>query len=259
MNPAAALERAQDLIIARATMGLSAAEGEELRDLLESLDPREATSLEAAVNATRAAMLGASEEEALPPGLRERLIASGAPVPEIAGRIGMEEDAAGVGRGRRRQATWVPWILAAAAIVLAGVTVIALKPWARPGVIDTATIEARGDTVRWAFKPNDPAYAGASGEVVWSEGLQRGFMRLKGVAVNDPKARQYQLWIVDPARDTHPVDGGVFDIASTGEVIVPFEARLGVRGAAAFAITAEKPGGVVVSGGPLLIVASKPG
>ena len=259
MSPAAALERAQDLIIARATIGLSPAEGEELRELLETLDPREVNSLEQAVNATRAAMLGASEEDALPPGLRERLIASGTPEPEIAGRIGIEEDGVKVGEGQRRQGAWVPWMLAAAAIVLAGVTVLALKPWARPGVIDTAAIEARGDTVRWAFKPNDPAYAGASGEVVWSEQLQRGFMRLKGVSVNDPKVRQYQLWIVDPARDTHPVDGGVFDIASTGEVIVPFEARLGVRGAAAFAITAEKPGGVVVSAGPLLIVASKPG
>jgi hypothetical protein len=51
----------------------------------------------------------------------------------------------------------------------------------------------------------------------------------------------------------------VFDVASSGEVIVPFESRLSVRGPAAFAITAEKPGGVVVSGGPLLMVAAKPG
>ena len=257
MNPSTMLERAQDLIIARATIGLSAAEGEELRELVETLDPKEAASLEAAVNATRAAMLGESEEDALPAGLRERLIATGTPEPEIAGRIARN---AGIGSGeRRRQATWIPWSLAAAAILLAGATVIALKPWGRTARFDAAAIEARADTVRWAFKPNDPAYAGATGEVVWNEGLQRGFMRLKGVAVNDPKLRQYQLWIVDPARDTHPVDGGVFDVASTGEVIVPFEARLGVRGPAAFAITSEKPGGVVVSGGPLLIVAAKPG
>lgn len=259
MTSSSALERAQDLIIARATTGLSPAEGEELRGALDVLGPDDAMSLEAAVHATHAALLAPGDEESLPPGLRERLIASGTLAPEIAGRVDGNNRTKRSGGERGGRPAWIPWMLAAAAILLAGATLIALKPWARSGTIDMAAIEARPDTVRWAFRPNDPAYAGASGEVVWSEGLQRGFMRLKGIAPNDAKARQYQLWIVDPARDTHPVDGGVFDVASAGEVIVPFEARLGVRGPAAFAITAEKPGGVVVSGGPLLIVASRPG
>jgi hypothetical protein len=39
------------------------------------------------------------------------------------------------------------------------------------------------------------------------------------------------------------IDGGVFDAPSTGEVVVPITARL----RALFAVTVERPGGVVVS------------
>ena len=64
---------------------------------------------------------------------------------------------------------------------------------------------------------------------------------------NDPSQEQYQLWIIDPERDAEPIDGGVFDVASSGEVVVPIQAKLKVLKPAAFAITIEKPGGVVVS------------
>ena len=107
-----------------------------------------------------------------------------------------------------------------------------------------------------AATPDGPS--GASGEVVWSDSLQQGYMRLTGVPANDAAKRQYQLWIVDPKRSKEPVDGGVFDVAAAGEVVIPFESRLAVAKPAAFAITAEQPGGVVVSAGPLLLVAATP-
>ena len=84
-------------------------------------------------------------------------------------------------------------------------------------------------------------------------------MRLVGMPVNDPKVRQYQLWIVDPDRDARPVDGGVFDVTDAGEVIIPIDAKLAVSDPAAFAITVEKPGGVVKSAGPLQVVAPAQG
>jgi hypothetical protein len=49
------------------------------------------------------------------------------------------------------------------------------------------------------------------------------------------------------------VDGGVFDIAAaqkdpaTGDYIVPIDAKLKVFDPGAFAVTAERPGGVVVT------------
>ena len=61
---------------------------------------------------------------------------------------------------------------------------------------------------------------------------------------------------MDPSRDERPIDGGVFDIpAGADEVIVPIDAKLRADNPAVFAITLEQPGGVVVSEGPLLVVA----
>ena len=81
-------------------------------------------------------------------------------------------------------------------------------------------------------------------------------MRLTGMPANDPKTAQYQLWIIDPERGEQPVDGGVFDIRpGQSEVIIPIDSKLKVSKPAVFAITLEQPGGVVVSKGPLLVVA----
>ncbi len=103
------------------------------------------------------------------------------------------------------------------------------------------------DLQRVAFA-GQAGFDDVDGEVLWSTRLQKGFMVLKGVPVNDPMVRQYQLWIIDPERDPDaPVDGGVFDVTRTGEVIIPIDAKLKVLEPAAFAITAEKPGGVVKS------------
>jgi anti-sigma-K factor RskA len=95
----------------------------------------------------------------------------------------------------------------------------------------------------------DPAAAGATGDAVWDPGTQRGYLRVVGLPANDPNVRQYQLWMIDGARDArYPVDGGVFDMpANSSEVIVPIRAALPVRVLKAFAVTIERPGGVVVS------------
>jgi hypothetical protein len=58
------------------------------------------------------------------------------------------------------------------------------------------------------------------------------------------------LWIFDADRDpAHPVDGGVFDVpaGADGDVVVRIDPRLPIGRATAFAITVERPGGVVVS------------
>lgn len=108
-------------------------------------------------------------------------------------------------------------------------------------------------TVAWKAG-KDAAIVGKQedlGDVVWSPGRQQGFMRIRGLAVNDPAVEQYQLWIFDAERNAdHPVDGGVFDVTAVsddGDVVVPMDPRLPVGRATLFAVTVEKPGGVVVS------------
>jgi anti-sigma-K factor RskA len=73
-------------------------------------------------------------------------------------------------------------------------------------------------------------------------------MRFRGLPVNTPTKEQYQLWIFDRNQSEEtPIDGGVFDITSAEEVILPINAKLLIQEAYMFAVTIEKPGGVVVS------------
>jgi anti-sigma-K factor RskA len=152
----------------------------------------------------------------------------------------------------------LPWLAAAATVVMA---FMLMRGNSTPTPLQPAAVVAKldqtPDVVRLAFKAGVSELAAAKAEVVWSDTLQQGYLRISGVKPNDPTRSQFQLWIVDPSRDARPVDGGVFDIAASGEVIIPVTSRLPVHQPAAFAITAEKPGGVVVSGGPMLLVASK--
>ena len=107
----------------------------------------------------------------------------------------------------------------------------------------------------------DPAAKGVIGDVVWDPLTQKGYLHFVGLATNDPTVRQYQIWIFDGNRDKrYPVDGGVFDVpADSSEVIIPIHAALPISAAAAFAVTVEKAGGVVVSDLGHVVVLGKVG
>jgi hypothetical protein len=119
---------------------------------------------------------------------------------------------------------------------------------------------ARADTENapWS-RTKDSAAKETDGDVVWNAGLQQGFMRFRGLLANDPKSWQYQLWIFDATGDArYPVDGGVFDVdPTTGDVVVPIHAKIAVGKATMFAVTVEKPGGVVVSKRKRIVVTAK--
>ena len=105
----------------------------------------------------------------------------------------------------------------------------------------------------------DQLATGASGDVVFDPVTQQGFMRLR-LQANDPRQREYQLWIFDGERDDrYPVDGGVFDVPTgAAEVIVPITARVRVGKPVLFAVTVERPGGVVVSAREHIVVLAQP-
>ena len=111
-----------------------------------------------------------------------------------------------------------------------------------------AMINGQARLVRVAWVPGTTPFEDlVTGDVVWDNATQQGYMRFVNMPENDPMLEQYQLWIIDPKRDAEPIDGGVFDITEKGEVIVAIDAKLKVLEPAAFAITIEQPGGVVVS------------
>lgn len=144
---------------------------------------------------------------------------------------------------------YLPWLVSAACLIFAVLTWFS----SRAPVKDVAQLRAElvatnEGLVQANWAPGTTPIGDVSGDVVWSNSRQQGYMRFRGLPVNLPTKEQYQLWIFDKAQsDKTPVDGGVFDIASEGEVVIPIDAKLRVQDAFMFAITIEKPGGVVVS------------
>jgi hypothetical protein len=267
-------ERRLELLCDRALAGLDAAEAAELDRLLAEageVDPLDLDLAAAAID------LGAFDEplEPLPASLRARIEASAAehlparasvpiaPTPPLAEVIPLAP--------RRADRTrWLGWMVAAACFLLAlGLWLTRSAPPPRadlpPPVLSAlapprpptpaeqraALLAGARDVVKidWSAT-RDPLAQGASGDVVWSNAEQRGYMRFHGLSPNDRRAAQFQLWIFDAAQDQrYPVDGGVFDVdPTTGDVIVPIHAKLKVMTPTLFAVTVEKPGGVVVSG-----------
>jgi anti-sigma-K factor RskA len=91
-------------------------------------------------------------------------------------------------------------------------------------------------------------YQHVGGDIVWSDSEQTGYMRFRNLPVNDKSKETYQLWIFDETQEEKtPIDGGTFDVDQNGEVVIPINARLKAKNPKAFAVTVEKPGGVVVS------------
>lgn len=231
-------ERLLDLLADEATVGLTPTEGEELAALLASFPDVDGTSME------RAAAISTTPNDAeLPQGLRAKLQAD-------AGKYFAVENAA-----PPKRKNWFAnagWIVAAClllAVALLGRSLMnnnsrQVTPFTVAQALETLEKDAGANVQRFATKPSPSV----SGNVVWSGTRQEGYIQVSGLKPNDPSKKQYQLWIVDKGR-THkePVDGGVFDVDANGTALVPIRSPLKISDPAAFAVTEEPAGGVVVS------------
>lgn len=262
-------ERLLDLLVAQTTDGLDAREAEELDSALRNIDI-EHVDTQALALAAAAVELGAMDAsgavEAMPDSLAARISADGRT--RVAAATRHEAAAAGretVSAPARDPRGWKlfqsatrGWLTAAAAIVLAVSAIfftLADRGERDPAVARKDLLRSAEDAVVAPWGKKTPGFASISGNVVWSDSRQRGYLLLRDMPVNDPTEQQYQLWIVDPQRDEQPVDGGVFNVSEEGAVVVPIRAKLPVNDPRAFAITVEKPGGVVVSENKLEVIA----
>jgi hypothetical protein len=269
-----------DLAIKQVTEGLSPAEQRALDVMDSELASAYLRDLErAAAAVTLAGSLGG---EPLPTALSARIAQQAAEHFAASGKVADLRETRQAAtekarilpspaRGRGTRFGGYGWLAAAACLVLAifgwerpaprlpPLAVVtsapAIVPPPRPApptaVEERAALLAKTDSLKIPLgATKDPAGMGVTGDVVWDPATQRGFLHFAGLAPNDPAMHQYQIWIFDAGRDKrYPVDGGVFDVpANAGEVVIPIRASLMVRKPAAFAVTLEKPGGVVVSG-----------
>ncbi|MEL7023839.1 MAG: anti-sigma factor [Pseudomonadota bacterium] len=258
-----------------------------LRALCRELDAKNPAGLcESLELAAAAPLLTSAESEAMPAHIKRRIEVDAAQHFKGAAAEARSANVTSIQKARQGQEPVIVerqgsgWFAGAGWLVAAGLllamffgreTTPDAAPEALPEVAETQTapvpdpneiisaeeLLARVGTISASWRqPDQPGFERVTGDVIWNDQLQQGYMRLANMPVNDTAARQYQLWIVDPDRDAEPVDGGVFDIvASTGEVLIPIDAKLPVSEPTVFAITLEQHGGVVVSEGPLIVVA----
>lgn len=206
----------------------------------------------------------------MPKELEARIAAA---APRVIGSVRAEQGSITSSRMRDDEAarevastpTWIAWSGWIAALAAA---IVAMVAWTRspaspsPTLVTRelrAAVDAAPDhlVLPWT-RTEDVDGRNVSGEVHWSTVLQRGYMRFRGLPANDPTLAQYQLWIFDEPRGSdHPVDGGVFDVADE-DVFVPIDAKIRVSRPSMFAVTAELPGGVVVSRRERIVSLAKP-
>jgi anti-sigma-K factor RskA len=234
--------RLEELLADRALVGLERHESDELGALLADARLDDPTAHELVAAAVDLA-LGPVRFEPLPAALRSRVLADAEELLGPSARAAaMPPTGSHPSPARPSPAWWVA--LAAAALALIGWWPRLSSTGAPAAGAERAALLASADALRLDWSATDLAI-GATGDVVWSQARQRGYLRIAGLPVNDPATSQYQLWIFDDER-AHPVDGGVFD-AAPGEILVPIDAKLDVAAPTLFAVTIEKPGGVVVS------------
>jgi hypothetical protein len=287
-------DRLIDLLVKRASEGVTAQEQAEIDRLSAT---HKTADLESFERAAAAVALAGIDEEPMPASVRARLdqtaadfIASGE-TKGTRGDVGgtaVPADELAARRERKQERTSSPggarlaWFAAAASLLIA---IAGWWPRLRDGLEPPAVVEtppkvedpvpqveptlaeqrqkllaSSQGLVQGSWAPaGDPATNPVAGDIVWDPETQQGYLRLTGLKSNDPAQYQYQLWIFDGEQDErYPIDGGVFDIpAGEGEVIVKIDPAIGVKAPVMFAVTAEKPGGVVVSAREQVVALAK--
>ena len=119
--------------------------------------------------------------------------------------------------------------------------VAALKEQEQQSQLQIATLQSKV----WEYRKSEML-------VVWDQKRSQGVVMLEKM----PKVesdKDYQLWVVDPAKP-NPVSAGVVTVDAKGFVKATFRPVETVSGEAKFALSIEKKGGVPKSEGQLLMV-----
>jgi len=150
-----------------------------------------------------------------------------------------------------RSQGWVPWALAAC-LALVAAYLIAEQNQLRHRV---SRLEARNlfTEVQLAnLESKIPDAPTARAVVVWNEKRQRGLLRVSQLPANADD-HDYELWLID-RRYPQPVNGGVFHVRGDEPLQIGFRPAQPVRGAAVFAVSLERKGGVMKAEGPIVLV-----
>jgi hypothetical protein len=255
-----------DLLTKKAVYGLDETEQAELDEIDGGMAEFEFESLE--TTTTAISMVGLETDEPLPAHLYKKIAADAV---RFVGPDARPDPWPPAYKSEEKESSlsswfgWLGWATAAAASVALALNIwftqfrppieIAQAPPAEEQLNKTPA-QMRDEMMRsatgmvkanWAAG-NVKEMKQVAGDVVWSDEKQTGYVTFRGLPVNDGSKETYQLWIFDKTQDkATPIDGGTFDVTAEGEVVIPITAKLKAQGPEMFAVTVEKPGGVVVS------------
>lgn len=263
-----------DLLTKKAVYGLDEADQRALDEFDPEIAERELVTLE--FTAAAISMAGLDTSEPMPAHLRQQIAEDAQfivgvgdtakepePWPPARPAITYESES----RSSGSWFGWLGWAAAAAACVALALNVwfTQFRPLNEPIPTEQAQVEpprpptmaelreemlrSGGKVIKADWAPgNVKEISDVSGDIVWSEEKQAGYMRFRGLPKKAGPEFCYQLWIFDKTQDkATPIDGGIFDVTADGEIIVQITAKLQVTGPEMFAITIERHGGVVVS------------
>src|SRR5262245_9536239 len=187
MTPDPRRARLQELLGIEATQGLSPAEANELDTLLALFPDEDPDGFELAAAAVHLALSGPPDE--MPSRLSEKLhLAAIAMVPAAT------KTSPKLSTPRPAWVTWASW--AGWAVAASRLVALVYTNWPEPSVE-----KRRKDFVH---KVNPPVFEGekkgVTGNIVWSDAKQEGYLEVHGLQPLDPATGTYQLWIVDGAR-----------------------------------------------------------
>ena len=260
-----------DLLTKRAIYGLDEAEIGQLTDLSAALNYSADDSFD-----LTAAAIGLSEsnmDEAMPAHLNAKLSSLAdsmfaSSVPVVAATVEVDDiQPTFEFEPKKSSWSWLGWAVASLACIALAVNVyftrfeqpvtvaVAPTPTVTPEKPSPAKqfedLNRSGNIIKASLGavPDAPAeLKGVGGDVIWSDEKQVGYIRLRNIPQNDKAKSTYQIWIFEENQGVKtPIDGGTFDVDANGDVIIPITAKLKAKKPATFAITVEKPGGVVVS------------
>ena len=263
-----------DLLILKVTGGLSEEELKQLKEF-EEVFPELKNDFSFEMTAAAISMIDVNTDEQMPAHLQAKVLADaetffGSPesktLKDSAGER-EEEFQKTFTLDKPKNSIWqsLGWLVAAAACVVLAVNLWTtnrqqtdlvqnppqqqITPTPTPALAEQRDqfLASAGDIIKSSWTDFDPKKPrNVEGDVVWSNSAQKGYLRFKNLPVNEKSKETYQLWIFDESQK-NPVSGGVFDANEAGEIIIPINAAIKVGKPTMFGITAEKPGGVMVS------------
>lgn len=148
---------------------------------------------------------------------------------------------------KAHHSNWVPWAIAAALAIFAGLTMLEHDSLRQ----QNTTLQANVDLAQLELsmlRATEGGPQGASAMIAWDNSAQSGMIKVTNLPA-PVQGKDYQLWVICPAQQT-PIAAGILRVRADGVAEIQFRPTKQVTRAENFAVSLEREGGAPVNSGP---------